>query len=128
MSITSTRAAIAAALTANTSLTVYDTVVGNPVPPCAVVGWPESFNPHAAFGDNADYVIPVILMVSFQTNDADGALMAYLDKSGGWSVIDIIETANNAWHIPTVHDVGPMVISDAGNKALACIIDVHVMA
>lgn len=129
MSLTTTRTAIQTAIATINGLRCYGTIPGAPQLDCAVIGWPDEFNPHTGFGDIVDYIIPVWLMVGFQSNrSADTRLMKYLDTTGAMSVIAAIETGHAGWNVPSVHDFGPITIGDSGQLALACILDVHVMS
>ena len=80
-----------------TGLRTYDYLPGSPALPCAVIGWPTSFEPHAGFGDVPNMEIPVTVMVPFQSNrSADANLEQYLTTSGSLSVVAAIEAGNHA--------------------------------
>ena len=128
MSLATVRTALADAVD-NTGLRSYDYLPGSPALPCAVVGWPTSFEPHAGFGDVPNMEIPVMIMVPFQGNrSADANLEQYLTTSGSLSVVAAIEAASAAYRVPVVRDFGVITIGDAGQLALACTVIVNVLA
>lgn len=129
MSLASTRDAIAAAAGTVQGLRAYDNVVGDPKPDCVVVGFPTEFNPHAAFGDNPNYTIPVYLFINFSTNRrADVQMEKYLATSGADSLIAAIEAGSSAWSINNVTGVNVETLGDPGVLVLACTLEVQVLS
>lgn len=62
--------------------TIYDVEPRNPMRPCAIVGWPDTYDPRGTYGGNIDLVIPVRFEQVWrddQENDTD--LMAAMDNA-----------------------------------------------
>lgn len=127
MSFSTHRAAIKEAI--EPTLRCYDYLPGSPATPCAVIGWPTSFDPHAAVGDVADYTIPVTLMVPFATNRAaDEKLEALIVTTGDESIVAAIEAVSSAYRVQSVTEFGPITVGDSGQLALSCVVNVNVFA
>lgn len=98
-------------------------------PPCAVVGFPTSYDPNDTLGDTAMMVIPVNLYVPYSTNrGAEDALEALLATSGTGSVIDAIEDCGSNFAVQTIRDFGVLENSAGAPVALGCTIEVIVYA
>lgn len=112
----------------DSGLRAYGEIPSSPNPDCVVVGFPDEFDPHAAFGDIVDFTIPVYLFVKFaSTRAADEAMERYLSTATG-SLLASIEAISGAYNCRRVHDIQPVVIGDPGIKVLQAILDVRVMS
>jgi hypothetical protein len=79
------RAAIKSNLSSITGLERYDFEPKSPRRPCAIVSWPEEFDPRGYLGGGVDLVIPV----RFE--------LAWLgDESSDQALMDLMESAVNA--------------------------------
>lgn len=131
MSFSTVRAAIVDALSNVEGLSdrVTGFYPGAPNPPCAVVGFPDEFDPHAAYGDETDYTIPVELFTPYKTNRAaEEALEAFLATSGPQSLIAAIESIGSGYTVVSVRNIGPVTIGDPGVRHLTATLAVRVLA
>jgi hypothetical protein len=134
MSMASTRTAIKEAIESAT-LRAYDFLPAAPQLPCAVVGWPSTLNPHAAFGDNPSMELPVYVMVAFNNNrSADDNLEQYIATTGDASVIAAVEAISAAYRVAEVRDFGVIAVGEQPinstaptPRALSCTLVVQVM-
>lgn len=129
MSIGTVRTAIKNAIAA-TGLQAYDYAPGSPNLPCAVVGFPERFDPHSAFGDVVDFVIPVTLMVKYAMNaPAEDALEALLvtDSTDPASVVAAVEGIGKGYAVYAVKGFGVVLNEADAPVALGCTIEVSVL-
>jgi len=128
MTIGTVRTAIKDAIEA-TGLQAYDYAPGSPNLPCAIVGFPDRFDPHSAYGYVVDFTIPVTLMVKYAANaPAEDALEALIttDTTDGVSVIVAIEGISGGYAIGAVKNFG-VVLNEADTPtALGCTLEVNV--
>ena len=130
MSIGSVRTAIKDAITA-TGLQAYDYAPGSPNLPCAIVGFPERFDPHSAVGDVVDFLIPVTVMVKYASNSpAEDVLEALLttDITDPASLVVAIEGIGRNYSVDGVKNFGVVLNESETPTALGCTIDVVVYA
>ena len=84
MTIGAARTAIKTALGTVAGLRVYDFMVDNPQPPCAIVQWPAGdIDTRQAMGNDWEFAIPVqILVTRVSDRSADDKLDALIAKTG----------------------------------------------
>ena len=120
MSIASHRTAIVALL--DPDVRAFDYAPKSLPYPCAVVGFPTSYDAHDSFSSTTAMVLPVALYVGYADNRAaEDNLEALIDQ-----VVSLVET-EDAYSVVTVRDFG--VIENAAGQpvSLACTVDVSVL-
>jgi hypothetical protein len=116
---------------------VYDYIPASPSPPCAIVLWPEIWNPDIYLGGSTAWqaTIPVQVLLQTGSNDsADRALGALLEPSGGSSLVEAFDDnadLNDLLHgyaiVRTVTDIGMVAGPDEATRFLSATfnLDVH---
>lgn len=93
-------------------------------PPCAVIGFPTSYDPNAALADAATFTIPVSVYVPYAASRAaEEALETYVA-----SVVDAVHAIGSEYAVPQVRDFGVLENATGVPTALGCVIDVLILA
>lgn len=118
---------------------VYTYRHASPTPPCATVGWPDTYTPGTYIGgsDAWEAFIPVQVLVSMGDNAAaDRTLSAFLEPSGASSIFAAFNADPNLGDVLTtgyailrnVTDIGVAQFADDGIQYLAATFNIEVNA
>ena len=128
MSLLDVRAGIKTVLTTIQGLRVYDFQTDGPEVPAAIVGFPDTIDPHAVFGDGTDYVIPVGLLISRATDRSADTQMVELVEAIV-AALDDDPTLDGACDSANVIEVANFTYGDVGTTpVMVCEVRVQVMA
>ncbi len=122
MTLAACRTAIKSTLSGVSGLATYDYEAGNPQLPCAMVGWPETFDPRVTLdGTGAEeYRIPVRLLVQYVSESGADDALETLIASAVAAITRTLGGTSESASVVAVRDFGLYEFADPNVRALGC--------